>query len=166
MKKLDNQGFMLTETLVVATFVIATLVFLYAQFRTINRSYTTSFKYNNAEELYALGNVSDYLKLNGLSVVGPAASLADDKYLDITSCPGRFLSETNYCTALIESLNIKKIIITSENLNEIKANIKNDNILSEEMKNFINSVNYDANGSNYFLIAEFKNGTFAVLKVM
>lgn len=165
MKKLNNEGFMLTETLVVATFVIATLVFLYTQFRTINQSYTTSFHYNNAEELYALDNVVSYLRGNGLDVIGPLAVVSEEKYIDITSCNSQFLSETNYCTALIQSLNIKKVIITKESLEELKTIMKNDNNLSEEMKKFINGINYDKEGTAYRLIAEFNNGTFATLKV-
>lgn len=164
MKKLNNKGFMLTETLIVAAFVIATLVFLYTQFRNINRSYTTSFKYNNVSELYALGSMGDYLKQNGLHIVGPASLLSDTKYIDLTSCTDRFLSETNYCNSLVGSLNIKKIIITSENLDDLKAVIDSDDKLSEEMKQFIGTIHYES-GADYRIIAEFTNGTFATLKI-
>ncbi len=164
MKKLNNKGFMLTETLVVAGFVIATLVFLYTQVRNINKSYTTSFKYNNISELYALGSFGDYLKVNGLNVAGPASLLAESKYLDLSSCTEVFLAENNYCNALVSSLNIKKIILTSENLNELKIAINNDTSLSEEMKQFIRTIQYD-DGADYRIIAEFTNGTFATLKI-
>lgn len=165
MKKLNNKGFMLTETLIVAGFVIATLVFLYTQFRTVNRSYTTSFKYNGVEQLFDLGNLGDYLKENGLVAVGEASLSADHKYIDITTCTDRFLSETNYCIALMNALKIKKAIITSENLEPLKQAIGSDSTLSEEMKQFISSIRYNEAGKDYQIIAEFTDGTFATLKV-
>ncbi len=165
MKKLNNKGFMLTETLVVATFVIATLVFLYTQFRTVNRSYSTSFKYNNAEELYALGNVSDYLKLNGIHTVGSIVASSSERYLDITDCNGSFLSEANYCTALVNTLGIKQMIVTAENLDELKSAMKSNERLSENMKDFISVIKYNKTGSNYRIIAEFTNGTFATITI-
>lgn len=165
MKKLNNKGFMLTETLIVAGFVIATLVFLYTQFRTVSRSYTTSFKYNGVGQLYDLSNLGDYLKENGLTIIGEASLVDDHKYIDLTTCTDRFLSETNYCTALISTLNIKKAIITSENLEPLKQVMNNDSTLSEEMKQFISSIRYNVGGTDYQIIAEFTNGTFATLKV-
>lgn len=165
MKKLNKKGFMLTETLVVATFIVTTLVFLYTQVRTINKSYTNGFKYNGSEELYALGNISSYLQSNGLNLIGPASISTSSKYIEVSSCRDSYLSETTYCKALMTSLNIKKVIITNQNLEELKGIMKNDNELSEEMKQFITSVKYDKNKTGYRLIAEFLNGTFATLNV-
>ncbi len=165
MKKMNNKGFMLTETLVVSGFVVATLVFLYTQFRTINRSYEVSFSYNNAEELYALGNLADYLRGNGLNVAGEVSTLAEERYLDITACPDNFLKETDYCNALIDSLDIKKAILTFENLDELKQRMDNDSHLSTNLKKFIKAIKYDAASSDYRIVAEFNNGTFATLKV-
>lgn len=165
MKKINNKGFMLTETLVVAAFVIATLVFLYTQFRTVNRSYSTSFKYNNAEELYALGNMSDYLKPNGISMVSSVATSSSDRYLDITSCSDNFLSETSYCNALINTLGIKQVIVAEENLDALKSAMKSNERLSEEMKDFISVIKYNKTGTGYRIIAEFTNGTFATITI-
>ncbi len=165
MKKLNNKGFMLTETLVVAAFVIATLVFLYTQFRTVNRSYNTSFKYNNAEELYALSNISDYLKLNGISKIQSVVTSSSQQYLDITGCSEVFLSENNYCLALMDTLSVKQVIVASENLDSLKSIIKTDNHLSEEMKAFISMIQYDNTSAGYRLIAEFANGTFATIAI-
>lgn len=164
MKKIGQRGFMLTETLVVAVIVTTTLVFLYTQFRTVNTSYKTSFQYNNVEELYALGNVSDYLKTNGLNVLGPAVSSTDEQYLDITSCPAVFLSESTYCQSLLSSLNIKKLIIGMENLDSLKNNL-NHLDFSTNMKTFIGRIAYKNESVDYRLIAEFKNGTFATIKL-
>ena len=46
MKKLNKKGFMLTETLIVATMLITILLVMYVQFKTVIRSYQQSFKYN------------------------------------------------------------------------------------------------------------------------
>ncbi len=166
MKKLNKKGFMLTETLVVATFIVTTLVFLYTQARTINKSYTNGFKYNNSEELYALGNVSDYLKLNGLNMIGSASISISKKYIEVSSCRDTYLSETSYCNALMTSLKIKKVIITSQNLDGLKSVMQTDSDLSEEMKQFITSIKYsNSDSTTYRLIAEFEDGTFATLNI-
>ena len=62
MKKIDNRGFMLTETLIVATFLVTTLLFLYIQFNNVTKTYDTSFKYNTVNGLYAVNNIINYIK--------------------------------------------------------------------------------------------------------
>ena len=51
MKKKNNKGFMLVETLIVATFLVTTLLFIYVQFNNITRTYDTSFRYNTVNGL-------------------------------------------------------------------------------------------------------------------
>ena len=51
MKK-NEKGFVLLETLIVTTFVVSTLIFLYTQFSNIKTSYDASFRYNTVEGLY------------------------------------------------------------------------------------------------------------------
>lgn len=163
MKKLNNKGFMLTETLVVASFVIATLVFFYIQFRTVNKSYNISFKYNTVEELYALGNVKNYLKNNGLSTVTSMVTNAQDEYVDITKCSSYYLAESDYCLALMSTLNVKQIIVTKENLDTFKNITNSVDTLSEDMKQFISVIKYNTDDIGFRLIAEFQNGTYATI---
>ena len=61
MKKLNKKGFMLTETLIVATMLITILLVMYVQFKTVIRSYQQSFKYNTINNLYSLYNVKKYV---------------------------------------------------------------------------------------------------------
>lgn len=165
MKKLNKMGFMLTETLIVASFVIATLVFLYTQFRTVSRSYAAGFKYNNAEQLYALENMSDYLKTENLTAIGLAINETSEEYVDITSCPSNAFERSVYCNALVDSLRIKQLIVTNENLGNFVKATPNISQFSEEMKTFISSIKYKKSGTNYRLIAEFLDGTFATITV-
>ena len=62
MKKLNKKGFMLTETLIVATMLITILLVMYVQFKTVIRSYQQSFKYNTINNLYSLYNVKKYVE--------------------------------------------------------------------------------------------------------
>ena len=50
--------------------------------------------------------------------------------------------KTSYCNALMTSLKIKKVIITSQNLDGLKSVMQTDSDLSEEMKQFITSIKY------------------------
>ena len=52
MKKNNNKGFMLLETMIVSAFIITTLTFLYVQFSNLKKSYEESFKYDSIPELY------------------------------------------------------------------------------------------------------------------
>ena len=63
MKKLSNKGFMLTETLIVATMLITVLLVMYLQFKVVMRSYNNSFKYNTVNNLHSLYNVKQYIVL-------------------------------------------------------------------------------------------------------
>ena len=49
MKK-RNKGFILLETLVVSTFIITLLIYLYVQFSNLKKSYDISFRYKKGIE--------------------------------------------------------------------------------------------------------------------
>jgi len=83
----DNQkGFLLAESLIVATFVLSLLIFLFVQFKNLSTSYDSGFKYNSVEGLYALDNVKTYLKENASDDKKISSSLAAQSkpYLTIT----------------------------------------------------------------------------------
>ena len=60
MKK-NELGFMLAETLIVATFISVILIYLFVQFRNINNNYEKTLKYNGVNEMYILEQVYNYL---------------------------------------------------------------------------------------------------------
>jgi len=61
MKKRNNLGFMLTETLIVSTFVTAALLYMFINFRLIYQNYNRTFSYNTVNSLYAVNQIEKYI---------------------------------------------------------------------------------------------------------
>ena len=62
-------------------------------------------------------------------------------------------------------LNIKTILFTSEDMIQIKNNIKNSSY-SEELKRYILKRDNDTSlTNNYILIVEFKDNTFSTIRI-
>jgi len=165
MKKLNNQGFLLVETLIVSVFVMTTLLFIFIQFQKLDSSYKRTLKYNTTDGLYAVYNIRQYILTNGYTDLISDFIVLDDPYLNISSCPSTSLTNVEYCAALVTSLQIKSLILIDENPSEFIATLPNVSIISEEMKDFIKYINYDNNVGEYRLVAEFTDGTFATLKI-
>lgn len=170
MKKNDNKGFLLTELLVTATLVSTVLIFLYTQFYTIKRSYDTSFKYNTVNGLYALDNVRDFLVENDIYIL--TQGLNTTSYIDLIE---NNLQPTNqtYFNTLIDGLNIKYLIFTKQNIEDLINQINSETALTsenyeyEDLKKFIKRIDFDNQDTNdnYRIIAEFNDGTFASILV-
>ena len=59
---MNNKGFLLAESLIVSTFVLTVLIFLFVQFRNIMNTNKRSYIYNSVEDIYSLGSIGDYFK--------------------------------------------------------------------------------------------------------
>ena len=160
MKKSNKKGFILAETIAVSVVIMTALVIIYTQFMTISKSYARTFTYNSVNNLYLVNNIKQFIKEDGIDNLINA--LNENNYIDITSCPSDYFTEYIYCRSLIENSNIKQIIFTKQNLDELENNL--DDGLSEKMKQFIKSINYD-DVNNHRLIVEFNDETYATLAV-
>lgn len=165
MKKFNNRGFMLTELLVTSTLVCTVLIFLYAQFFSVKKSYENSFKYNTVNGLYALSNVRDFLVDNDIYILKQNLLLND--YVDLTDESNNriVLNDSEYFNTLITKLNIKNIIFTKENLTDLISNLNSMPDTFEDMKKFIRYIDYNKTGSLYRIIVEYADNTFATLLV-
>lgn len=161
MKKMNNRGFMLSETLIVATFLVTTLLFLYTQFNKVTKTYDTSFKYNTVNGLYSTNNIIDYIKTEGLDNLKIELLKEGIEFVDITSCHTDYFKEKDYCSVLIESLNIKTVIFTNENLTTLKSI---NTGLKQTIIDFIDYIKFEET-DGYRVIVEFNDDTFASLKV-
>lgn len=170
MKKLDSKGFLLTELLVTATLVSTVLIFLYTQFYTIKRSYDTSFKYNTVNGLYALSNVRSFLEENDIYIL--TQGLNTTSYIDLKN--GNLqTANTAYFNELMTGLNIKYLIFTNQNIDNLINQINNGTALNsdtneyEDLKKFIKRIDFDNKdtSNNYRIIAEFNDNTFASILV-
>ena len=170
MKKLDSKGFLLTELLVTATLVSTVLIFLYTQFYTIKRSYDTSFKYNTVNGLYALSNVRSFLEENDIYIL--TQGLNTTSYIDFKN-DNLQTANTTYFNELMTGLNIKYLIFTNQNIDNLINQINNGTALNsdtneyEDLKKFIKRIDFDNKdtSNNYRIIAEFNDNTFASILV-
>lgn len=153
MKKSNNKGFMLIETLIVSLFVATTLIYLYVQFVNLNSAYTTSFTYNTVDGLYALDDIRDYL-LDYQSIVQTEMKKKD--YVD-DICT--ILPNQNYCEGLLEAENVKTLIIAKNDLTTTVF----PNTYNQTLKDFIDKITVTGN-EEYRLVAEFNNLTYATLR--
>lgn len=153
MKK-NKKGFIMVETIIVSSVVLAALVFIYIQFTTVSNNYYRSFKYNSVDDLYKVNNIKTFIVNSNYNV---ALALTDDDYIDITSCSADDFTEYPYCKTLFDALDIQTVIITKENISGIDFSN-----LSLGMNNFIKTIK--DNGNGYRIIVEFED-SYATLKV-
>jgi len=152
---------MLVETLIVATFLVTTLLFIYVQFNNINKSYDNSFRYNTVNGLYTAKNIIKYISTDGIDRLKTAMVENDLELINITNCSNEYFTESNYCSILINSSNIKTVLFTRENLSSLKDKTTN---LDQTMVDFIEYINYEET-LGYRVIIEFNDNTFATLKI-
>lgn len=159
MKKMNNKGFMLTETLIVSTLLITVLLIVYMQFKTVNRNISNSFSYNNVSSLYNLYNVKLFIEQENFTSI--VAVLDTKDYVDITDCSNVYFNNENYCKNIISTASITQLIVAKENLYSIIQNKPFD----ESMNDYISKITYETK-EGYRLIASFSDGTYASVKLL
>jgi len=161
MKKMNNKGFMLAETLIVATFLVTTLLFIYIQFNNITNTYDNSFKYNTVNGLYNAKNIIKYISTDGIEKLKAELSQDGVEFINITNCSNTYFTETEYCNVMMSSSSVKTALFAKENLEDLK---KSTTSLDQTMIDFINYIDYEKT-TGYRIIIEFNDNTFASLKI-
>ena len=148
---------MLAETIVVTSFVVGVLIFLFIQFTNLTKNYNDHYEYNTVEGLYALKNVRNYIKSDDVAFNAIKDKVTESNFLDIKNCD--IFSEKEYCLKLFELNEIDKIYVTN---NDFKSDIFDD--FDESFKKFIEKINAEGD-ENYRLLVEFNDKTFATIRV-
>lgn len=164
MKKMNNRGFLLVESLVVTTFVLTVLVFLFVQFKNLFNSYENSYDYNTVEGIYNLNTFKNYLTSPDVSVS------MNGNYTVIfegTSCSNVNSFNNDVCNNLGKAMNLKTLIYLDESkLDSLKDSLKDsgDSIFTSSYKDFLSRLNRQSNDSNDIrLIGQFNDGTYATI---
>ena len=181
MKKKNNKGFLLVETLLVATFAASTMLSIYVQFRRINTEYSRSFSYNTVEGLYATNQINDYILDNGFERIAEYmtnriegdVTITPEPYVilyDGNSCSSVYLDEVDYCSHLMSSLNVKMVVMTYADLSfkNFRDELDSYDVFDNNLKRFIKYIKFDtgdAELSRRRTIVEFNDGTYASLKI-
>ena len=169
MKK-NNKGFVLLETLMVSTFIITVLIYLYIQFSSVEKSYYASFKYDTIQSLYSLKEVDKFINDKfGYNDFKTAVDQNENRYIElykdnkcsVTVFPGEY----SYCEKLMENLNIKTLLFVSNDISYLKIRLKTNNPYSNNLYLYLKNVDPNIANNSYILLAEFKDNTYAMLKV-
>ena len=161
MKKNQNKGFMLIETLLVSTFVLGVLTYLFVQFSALKRSYADDFKYDTVPGLYAIKNINQYIMKHGIynklkTNIGTSGSLA-------FSCS--YTTETS-CDDLLNNIDVEQVYFVKDNVFKNKINtsllmFSND----DELYHFCKKINFSDDENSYHLIAKYKDNTYATMAI-
>lgn len=167
---LNNNGFMLLETLIVSTVILGTLVFLYVQFVNVKSSYEVSFTYNTVPGIFMSKEIADFISglgINDYTSLQNRLSDSDDGYVSIDPKGTDFTSvnDTNLYKAMVSSMNISYVLFVNDDLTNLKTYLSgnaNDisDIFQPAFKKYILSLNTDNTQKNR-LIVEFDDETFA-----
>ena len=161
MKK-NNKGFTLIETLIVSTFVAATLTYLFIQINNTLTNYDITYRYDSINALYNANTLTSYLKQNGYQNL---ISLNNSNgYVDITTSTN-VNGNSTYYNLLIDKINAKTVLFTTADMTNLKQNIKSTSY-SEELKRYIEKKDTLSTATNeYVIIVEYKDNTFATAKL-
>lgn len=157
----NNKGFVVTEVLILSTVIIGVLVFMYIQFKNINREYQYSFKYDTVTGMYIANNILNYINNENYDILVNALEAGSAPYLDITSCNDQLFTTNYYCEELLEKSNIEQILFAEENLGKLKLKI---NDLDLDMQKYIKQIQTLNSENDYRIIIKYKDDTFASLR--
>ena len=155
---MNKKGFMLLETLIVSTFILGVLIFLYIQFSSLKRSYDDSFTYNTIPGLYHARTFSDYLLESDLVNIGTKDYLVFNCSIN---------SNDNVCINLKEAINADIIIVTKRDIGILQSDVKLNKLsnISESFKKYILSLEQSVDCANSRIIILYKDNTFASLVI-
>lgn len=158
MKK-NNAGFMLVEALVMSMVILGVLIFMFIQFENISRGYDRSFHYNTIQNIYIVNEIKQYLIENSdWNSLKEEVDNNTKKYINITD---KYTDNT--FTTLKQQAKVQTILLADESLSQLKGYRTKE--LSEKMNDFVNYVKVDKVDTQYRLLVEFSDETFASLRM-
>ena len=165
----NNKGFLLAESLVVSTFVLTVLIFLFVQYQNLMTTYKNNTNYNNPEAIYNLGSVGQYLNADASRLTSLSNSLGSNAYIRVYDkssggCNVN-LGLGTFCDTIFNAAGAKKVIYVGSDLTSLKNYIKNndDSYLNQSLRDFIRRIDADAIENKGRLIAQFDNGYYATI---
>lgn len=161
MIKNNNKGFVITEVLILSTVIMGVLTLMYVQFKSVNRSYQYSFKYDTVEGLYLANNIVNYINDGNYDNLVEQVNNNPKGYIDITECTIENSNLISYCNSLFQKSEIEKILFTKENLIDLKRNISD---FDNDMQNYIKQIKTLNDEKDYRIIVKYKDGSFTTMR--
>ena len=176
--KVDNRGFVIVETIIVAVFIIGICTFLFANFLPLIGDYERISNYDDLDSKYKTHEIRKMI-LREISNDGNKKSVLTDsvnnnsKYhiYNNTDFCDKF-TNVKYCNKLLGEhfIDVKEIVVTPFKLTTVKQHIKNDDNASRKLKEYINYLpsysKYASKYDGYYrIIVVFDNGHIANIEV-
>ncbi|MDD3048451.1 MAG: glycine-rich protein [Bacilli bacterium] len=165
MRKIDNKGFFLAETIVVVTIVATVLVLFYSQISKIYHNYENNSSYNTSTALHSANNIKKFLVQEDLATaVSALTAVAPASIVDITNYT---FTNADYFTGLKTSTNVRKIYFAKFQLNNLINGIEASTLdaATFDFIKTLKTINNPVATNKYYLIVSFTDGTFASLVI-
>lgn len=157
MKK--RNGFFTAELLVTTTVLSVLLIVVYSQISNALSTYNKNKHFNTTESMYATSNIRSFIKQNELSALKDTVNSV--VYVDLTDCS--FTTNYDYCRALFDELDVKKVIFTKYNVTNLKK-FDYTNDFDSSLKSYIANMTIIDN-NDYRIIVELNDSSASSLKV-
>lgn len=158
MKK-SNKGFVITEVLIISTIIMGILIFVYVQFKNINRNYQRSFVYDTVSGMYAAHDFINYINDGSIDALKSALGNSSDYYVDLTDCDVSLVMNSSYCELLVNKYNVNQVVFAREDLNDLRNSNPLD--IEQDMIDYIKYINVMGDSTDYRLIIKFNDNSFA-----
>lgn len=164
----DSKGFMLVETLLVSLTISGILIYMYAQFSTINNAYQKLYDYDTTDSLYRTASLREFLMTY--------TNVGKDVYYSgltakVVECwepayPDQYTDE-QMCNGIVSAMDAKLIILTMDNMNVNtvlnKVGSSLDNKERAKVEKYLATVLKDSSSSKYRLVVLYNDGTMATV---
>jgi type II secretory pathway pseudopilin PulG len=150
MKKVNNMGFFLVETMVVIAVVGLVLTYLFKTFSGVYTRFNTSEYYNTVEAINAAGDIKQYVDKSGVSYED---MIGTNTYVDLTT--DSHLTG-DYYSALISKLKISKVYLID--MQDFFADANNLNNFNIDLRKYIKTLEND--NAQYKIIAVTQNNEY------
>lgn len=162
MKKLNNCGFALVETLVVSLFVMGIFSLLYTNYYPLIGEYEKREVYDNIDSVYKTDLIKKFIKKyrinlsNSLKNQPTGYTFFNDRN---SFCSEIGKEGEEQCQSLLKKLDVSSILATNYDMKEVKKEIGNASSISNRMKEYVDYLpNYSTNQYKYRgrIIVEYK----------
>lgn len=186
MKKIDNKGFVIVETIIVAVFIIGICTFLFANFIPLIGEYERVEKYDTLEKKYKTNEIRKMILMeldnSNEEIFTSTSSSVYKIYSTVKTKEGEkevttneicgYLKSVNYCNTLLgeDFMNVKSVVVTPFKLSDFKSLAKSSNKFTKAEKQYIDYLpsykKYSSRYDSYYRILVFYNdGEFSNIEV-
>ena len=161
MKKSNQKGFMLVEAFIVSTLVLAVLVFMFVQIRTVINGFDKSFSYNTVSGIYIANELSDYIQARGYD----EETVENEGYIikGYNSYESHGIDVSDIWNRMLKNTNIKNVIISTSDTTKLKSSLSAE--ISAGLKDYVKTLKIDG-FNEHRLIIEFNDKTYASIKMI